>query len=442
MTGAQLTDAGGTGANGLLNPLSTAQQQGIEALQSPTGGIMNGGPLSNASATQMAKQAQSTTARGSATINWAKALPGAAAFSTSPQGVTMKSDVTAGNYTKAFQDAAQNGGLKYLLHGDTLKTMGVNITSKAQEEAFYAAAAPYIDKMQGQASYGQGHIGGDFGTAWGKDTQASADANWAASGGKSTDLAQYASNDKAYEAQNRQDNVDMGEFALETAGMFLTAGGAAGALGAAVGAGTGAGGAAAGGAIIGAGEGAAGAKLGGGDVLKGALTGGATGAASGYLSHGGAQDISNETGGMVSPGAIKTGSSALSGGLTGGIKGALTGGALSAGGQAIRGSMPNMPDTGQLGSVARQIGAVAAPVAAAGMMNSNRDANYSGPSAPNPGTINPSQATAANQRQPALTPSNAATVTPLEAHRQQRVATAQRAQQMARYRAARKARYA
>jgi hypothetical protein len=431
-----IADAG-TGPGGVFNAMTTQTAGALQAMQGPTAGIMNGGAWSNGTEANAAKAFNDpTNPSNGATINWAKALPGAQAFDASAAGKSITGSLQSGNYTQAFQTAAASGGLNYMLHGATIASLGGGaVKTEAQYDAFYAAAAPYIAKMAGQASYGQGQIGGDMGTVWGQDTSTSADANFGAGG--ALDLARFASNDKAYEAQNRNDNIGLGEFALSAAGMFLTAGGASAALGAAVGAGTGAGGAAAGGAIIGAGEGAAGSELSGGNPLTGALTGAVGGATSGYMNSGGAQEISDATGGLLNPTTAKIGASILKGGVTGGVQGAIQGG-ISSGASAALGSLSSgvsnglglggaSTGPGSLLNTLKQIGGVAVPALAGGL--------------PTAGGHNTASATAAEAGLPALTPQSA-TVTPLQQHLMQRKAAAATAQQQAVARAARARRYA
>lgn len=435
MTAQQLIADAGTGPGGVFNAMTTQQANALMTQQSPTAGIMNGGPVDNGTLALQAKRSPSS-------INWSKALPGAQAFDASAAGKSITGDLQSGNYTQAFQTAAASGGLNYMLHGATIASLGGGaVKTKAQYDAFYAAAAPYIAKIAGQASYGTGHGAsvntGDLSTVWGQDTSKSADANFASASTNPLDLATYASNDKAYEAENRNDNIGLGEFALSAAGMFLTAGGASAALGAAVGAGTGAGGAAAGGAIIGAGEGAAGSELSGGNPLTGALTGAVGGATSGYMNSGGAQEISDATGGLLTPTTAKMGASILKGGVTGGVQGAIQGG-ISSGASAALGSLSSGVSNGLgLGSVdnspgslmntLKQIGGVAVPTLAGGL--------------PTASGHNTASATAAEAGYPALTPQSA-TVTPLQQHLMQRKAAAVTAQQQAVARAARARRYA
>lgn len=431
-----IADAG-TGPGGVFNAMTTKTAGALQAMQAPTAGIMNGGAWSGGTEANAAKAFNDpTNPNNGATVNWAKALPGAQAFDASAAGQSITGSLQSGNYAQAFQTAAASGGLNYMLHGATIANLGGGaVKTKAQYDAFYAAAAPYIAKIAGQASYGQGHVGGDLGTVWGQDTSTSANTNF--SKGGALDLATYASNDKAYEAQNKADNIGLGEFALSAAGMFLTAGGASAALGAAVGAGTGAAGGAAGGAIIGAGTGAAGSELSGGNPLTGALTGAVGGAASGYMNSGGAQQISDATGGMLNPTTAKIGASVLKGGVTGGVQGAIQGG-VSSGASAALGSLSSgvsnglglggaSTGPGSLLNTLKQIGGVAVPALAGGL--------------PTAGGHNTASATAAEAGLPALTPQSA-TVTPLQQHLMQRKAAAATAQQQAIARAARARRYA
>jgi hypothetical protein len=422
---------------------------------------MNGGNMTAAQAADYAKTVNNpNAANNSAVINWSKALPGAQTYAGSTNGQQVTKDISSGNYAAAFALANSTGGGAYLLHGATLSGFGGDsINTSQQYAAFYAAAQPYIAKLSGTPSGGTGRVGGgggpsDLNTEWGNDTSTSATTDYnTTKGGKGTDpdLATYASNDTAYEAQNRDNNIGMGVFTIDAAGMFLTAGAAGSAIGGAMGL-TGTAASAAGGATIAGLQGTA-TDLVEGEGIGKSLVGGAIDAGEAALKpyvQGAISSVGSSIGGSTGINIPSGVGSTIAGGVTGYLRNGVAGAVQGAGGSLLN-SLPS-PSAGSsfsgLGGVAGQIAKVAAPTVAGGVLADNTGGETGGTggywngygqwiAAGGDSSTNTQKSTSTGT---GFTPTNN-NVTPLQAHIQARATAAQQAQTLAASRAARKQKY-
>jgi hypothetical protein len=233
---------------------------------------------------------------------------------------SLQQMIATGNFSGAFQAASDAGQLEAMLNPENLEAlMGGKAWTEEQFQQYYAAFAPYQNKLTNLSQAGQGVAD----SAWNPYNAGEAAKNWQSEQGGGFSLNPYdVPNPTMFGHSTDPSDLQMTALVAGT-GLALAAPVLAPEVGAALGAG-----AVAGGAVTGAAAGGLTAAGSGEPVLKGAVLGGVGGA----LAGGAAGDISAQTGipqSVVSTG-IRTGIGAATGGTTGAEAGLISGG-VSAG---------------------------------------------------------------------------------------------------------------